>query len=213
MKRFFSLAAVLCCAMSMMMFTACGDDETPEPQKPEPQTPEQQEPVTPADSTKTPVYVRVIAKFHNTEDMLKYFDIKIMYQENDDEPQSFGMATPETVDTALTYSALSPIAKYPVTMKFYREVTVKEEFKDSIPALEKFDFTFRFDYVYGHLNAEEEVLDAYRNTKQYGGDGSVSWEKILDNISRGMYANIYTFAFDENGVMNFSYPRPTHQNE
>ena len=50
-----------------------------------------------------------------------------------------------------------------------------------------------------------------QNTTPFGGAGDVSGQKVLDNINRGMYGNIFTFTFDEKGLLNFTHPRPSNQ--
>lgn len=205
MKKIFALAAVLCCAMSMTMFTACGDDETPEPKTPEQQDPQQQDPQATPDSTKA-VYVRVMVKFHNTEDMLKYLDQKVMFQLNDDEVQSFGMATPATVDSVLKYDAISNIEKYPVTMKFFREVTVKEEFKDTVAAMKDFEITNRIEYFYAYFNADKKLIDGRGTKEPIGSYGTPEGAKLLEE-KFNLFNDIYTFTFDETGYMHFSHPK------
>lgn len=211
MKRFFSLAAVLCCAMSMMMFTACGDDETPEPKTPEQQDPQQQDPQTPTDSTdiKARAYAKVVGKFYHTEDMLKYFDIKIVYQLNDDSVLSYGPLALDDVDSALVYLAPSHIVEYPATIKFYREVTVKEGLRDSVAAMDNFHFSNQFSYVYGYYDANKQMITAYQSNKTYGINSPMKGETALKDVEeRGACSYVYTFTFDDKGDMTYTYPRP-----
>ena len=195
-KIMMTLAAVLCCAMTTTVFTACGDDD--DDSKPD---------TTDNTSATTPVYAYVNFKFDNTADMLKYLNIEIVYQVNEEQPQTFGPLTDKDVNSENVFG-LESAPKIPVKLTFYRKVTVKDEYKESFASLEKFDYTNKVIHSYGLYNADRKLVPGIYIGDTPGIHGEAPGEKMLQNMEKGIFDNVYTVTFDEKGNKTFTNKNP-----
>ncbi len=193
-----TLAAVLCCAMMTTVFTACGGDDDDN---------NSNNPNNPQQSDTTPVYAYVKFKFENTADMLKYFNIEVVYQANDGQPQTFGPLTDKDVDSKLTFG-LESAPTIPVKLTYYRKVTVKDEYKDTFASLEKFNWTNCVTLSWALYNANKKLIPGEYRDPSAGITGAPTGEKMLDNLEKGVLDYIYTVAIDEKGIMTFSHQNP-----
>ena len=144
--------------------------------------------------------------------MLKYFNIEVVYQVNNEQPQTFGPLTDKDVDSELTFG-LESAPTIPVKLTYYRKVTVKEEYKDTFASLEKFNWTNRVTLSWALYNANKKFIPSGYipggYTNPYAGiSGAPTGEKMLDNLEKGMLDYIYTVTIDEKGNMTFSHQNP-----
>ena len=201
-KMIMTLAAVLCCAMTTTVFTSCGDDDD-NPTTTQGQTGNGGDTSTPA----IPVYAYANFMFENTADMLKYLDIEIVYQVNDQEPQVFGPLTERDVNEELKFGLVSA-PQIPVTLTYYRRVKVKDQYKDTFASLEKFDFTNHIVFKWGLYDADRKLIPATYIDNLNGTKGTVTGEKMLENMEKKYFDIVYTVTFDKDGNKTFHHQRP-----
>ena len=199
-KRFLGAALIVMCAMTMTtVFTSCGDDEIPEPQNPS-------QPSDNPDQATIPVYALVNFYFENTADMLKYFNIWIEVQKDDEPLLTSKVLTADLVDSAMVFS-LQSISELPVKFTYVRKVTLKDEYKDSIADLEKFSVTNQVRFTYGLYNADKKLIPGRYIGEKTGTYGSPSGAKMLENLEKGYFDITYTLTFDKEGNRNFTHSR------
>ena len=203
-KIIMTLAAVLCLAMTTTVFTSCGDDE-------EKTTNGQGQTGNDGDnedlSTSIPVYAYANFVFENTADMLKYLDIEIVYQVNDQDPQIFGPITETDVNEELKFG-LKSAPQIPVTLTYYRRVKVKDQYKDTFASIEKFDFTNKIVFKWGLYDADRKLIPGNYIDNLNGTYGTVTGEKMLENMEKKYFDIVYTVTFDKDGSKTFSHKRP-----
>jgi hypothetical protein len=195
-----TLAAVLCCAMTISMFTACGgDDETPQPQTPG----EQQEPTE--ETTKTPVSVGVKYSVVNRADMLTYLDIVVKCSDGS-KVYTSPVLTFENVDTTskdYRYETQAFFSNLPASFKIWREVKVKEAFQDSVKNLNKFEFSTAIHYYYALYDKDNKKIGSVMEDKHE----SITYPTHQNNEMVNNYLNkldinygrAFELKFDENG--------------
>ena len=198
-----TLAAVLCCAMTTTVFTACGDDDD------KPTTTLGQSGNNGGDTSTPaiPVYAYANFMFENTADMLKYLDIEIVYQVNDQDPQIFGPITETDVNEELKFG-LKSAPQIPVTLTYYRRVKVKDQYKDTFASIEKFDFTNKIVFKWGLYDADRKLIPGNYIDNFNGTYGTVTGEKMLENMEKKYFDIVYTVTFDKDGNKTFSHKRP-----
>ena len=182
-KYLMTLAAVLCCAMTTTVFTACGDDD---------------EPTSKAEDN-TPKKVSIGFVLNNTADMLKYCDIELSYDN--------GKGKSETVklngDNALAVQ-LDLSSELPATFKVSRKVTLKQGIENPT----KFEYTKYVSYIYALYNAADKKIGADYQ-EGFGNSGKAeSAEKaaqLMEKINAGFLDYDYTFTFNSKGEVSFSY--------
>lgn len=179
-----TLAAVLCCAMTSTVFTACGsddDDNTP----------------TPAEDT-TPKQVAMDFYFFTTEDMLNYCNVEVTY--DDGTGTKTATLTKDIVDDKLRYRVHFESDHLPATFTVGRMVTLKQ----SIDELQSFSyFTNGYTYVAALYNAAGKKLS---DIPQYIANDPQSYPgaNVTNLINAGRLNHTYTYTFDTNGEMNYA---------
>ena len=179
-KMMMTLAAVLCCAMSTMMFTSCGSDD---------------EPVKEPAEDKTPAKVAMKFAFYQTEDMLNYCNVVITY--DDGTGKKSVTLTKDNVNAQLSWEKTVASDRLPAVITFSRKVTLKQ----SIDELERFSFTRGYYYMYEFYNAANKDLGLgalSNNSSSQSGNGA----KVAEYINQGKLDHTYTFTFNKKGEMD-----------
>lgn len=198
-KMMMTLAAVLCCAMTTSVFTACGgDDDTPDSKLPESPQPTEK-------TVQVPTTARVQFYVENTADMLKYLDIVVKCSDGEKEYAS-QVLTRELVDDSYTFKTNVFVSKLPAQFKVWREIKVKEAFKDSVNNLERFDYTSYIPYYYGVYDADNNIIGKIND----GRFGSIySSDHQNNEMVRNFFSKFeqllcrtYELNFDKNGIMS-----------
>ena len=176
MKKFLLLiAAILCCAMTTTVFTACGDDDDDNGNTEKPDN--------------TPAYAEVTFTFWGTQDMLDIADMTVTYNDGTGEKTE----TVTTVDWVKTVKA--PL---PVTFKFERTVTLKENV--TLSADQTYAYVNNHETQYRVLTKDGSVLNA--GTKGSLGRPSTTnlkGDKLNLVITEGLMDKSYTYDFDKDG--------------
>ena len=198
MKKFLlTLAAVLCCAMTTAVFTSCGgdDDETPEPQKPE----EQETPAV----TQIPVSVRLEYYIENRPDMLKYLDMVVKCSDGKKEYTS-EVLTPENMENNYYFHMGVYSSELPASFKIWREVKVKEAYKDVVKDLDKFEFSTAIHYYYGLYDKDNKIIgsivqDKYESIQYPTNQTKEMVNSYLSKLDL-IYGRVYEINFDKDGI-------------
>ncbi len=197
-----TLAAVLCCTMTATVFNACGgDDEIPEPQTPG----GQEEPSV----TKTPASVRLEYYIENRPDMLKYLDIVVKCSDGVKEYTS-SVLTPEDMENKYFFHMGVYTSGLPASFKIWREVKVKEAYKDVVMNLDKFEFSTAIHYYYALYDKDNNkigstVQDKYESLKYPANQTNEMVNSYLNKLDL-IYGRVFEIKFDKDGnkssVMN-----------
>ena len=175
-----TLAAVLCCAMSTMMFTSCGSDD---------------EPVKEPAEDKTPAKVAMKFAFYQTEDMLNYCNVVITY--DDGTGKKSVTLTKDNVNAQLSWEKTVASDRLPAVITFSRKVTLKQ----SIDNLESFKYTTRTKAEYGIFNAAGYQI-GIGETDVVGEAGTAKGAEVANFaqlINQGVLDYTRTFKYDEKG--------------
>ncbi len=178
-KVLMTLAAVLCCAMTTTVFTACSTDSNNDE----------------GANDKTPKYVMIQFYMDNTEDMLKYCNIEMTIEDQQGDKKSTVLTMDYVDANYMCYATAS--GDLPTQYKFSRKVTLKQE----IDNLEKFDYTNRTAAAYGIYNASGYQI-AYGETDVVGDAGTAKGAEVANFaqlIKQGALDYTRTFKFDEKG--------------
>jgi len=177
-----TLAAVLCCAMTTTVFTACSTDSSNDE----------------GANDKTPKYVMMQFDIDNTEDMLKYCNIELTIEDQQGNKKST-VLTMDYVDYVdanyMAYATAS--GELPTTFKFSRKVTLKQ----SIDNLESFKYTTRTKAEYGIFNAAGYQI-GIGETDVVGDAGTAKGAEVANFaqlINQGVLDYTRTFKYDEKG--------------
>lgn len=195
-KNLLTLAAILCCAMTATIFTSCGgDDETPEPQKPE----EQETPAV----TQIPVSVRLEYYIENRPDMLKYLDMVVKCSDGKKEYTS-EVLTPENMVNNYYFHMGVYSSELPASFKVWREVKVKEAYKDVVKDLDKFEFSTAIHYYYGLYDKDNKIIgsivqDKYESIQYPSNQTKEMVNSYLSKLDL-IYGRVYEINFDKYGI-------------
>ena len=171
-----TLAAVLCCAMTTTVFTACSTDSNNDE----------------GANDKTPKYVMIQFYMDNTADMVRYCDIEVTFEDEQGNKQSAKLESGNFDANYVCYATAN--GELPTTFKFSRKVTLKQ----SIDNLEKFDYTARTKAEYGIFNAAGYQI-GMGETDIVGETGTVTGAEAAQLINQGALDYTRTFKFDEKG--------------
>ena len=178
-KVLMTLAAVLCCAMTTTVFTACSTDSSNDD----------------GAYDKTPKYMMMQFDIDNTKDMLDYCTIELTIEDQMGNKKST-VLTSEYVDADYVCYATAN-GELPTTFKFSRKVTLKQ----SIDNLESFKYTTRTKAEYGIFNAAGYQI-GIGETDVVGEVGTVQGAEVANFaqlINQGALDYTRTFKYDEKG--------------
>ena len=178
-KVLMTLAAVLCCAMTTTVFTACSTDSNNDE----------------GANDKTPKYVMIQFYMDNTADMVRYCDIEVTFEDEQGNKQSAKLESGNFDANYVCYATAN--GELPTTVKFSRKVTLKQ----SIDNLEKFDYTTRTKAEYGIFNAAGYQI-GIGETDVVGEAGTAKGAEVANFaqlINQGVLDYTCTFKYDEKG--------------
>ena len=178
MKKFMmTLAAVLCCAMTTTVLTACGGDDKDTP-----------------GSDNTPVTAQLISEFAPSEDMLKYMDVTVEYYD------ASGSIQKETITEAWTKTVR---AKIPAKLGIH--VTIKLKDGVDVTKIEKATLGYKTNFTANNLNAAGETVGATKGNS-ISPSGVIPGDKIptyIESHKDGLYGGL--FVFDGNTIVETSW--------
>lgn len=201
-KILMTLAAVLCCTMTISMFTACGgDDELPEPQTPQSQTPGEDNQST-VDPTTTPAIVKLEYFIENRADMLKYLDMVVKCSDGVKEYTSDTL-TFDNVDDKYFFHMGVYSSELPASFKIWREVKVKEAYQDSVKNLDKFVFSTAIHYYYALYDKDNRKIgsilqDKYESLTYPTHQNNEMVNNYLNKLDI-LYGRVFEIKFDKDG--------------
>lgn len=195
-----TLAAALCCAMTTSGFIACVSHYEP----PLPQIPIVPEEPAEEPEEKTPATVRVQFSVENRDDMLKYLDIVVKCN-NGERVFSSNVLTEEHVegtdDTYFFWTNMF-VSKLPAEFKIWREVSVKDAFRDSVNTLQTFDYSNYIDFHYTLYNDNNQAIGQTSGGHFDFIKGLASnpeeVQDVLANLD-SIFGEVYELNFDEKG--------------
>ena len=179
-KTIMTLAAVLCCAMTMTVFSACSsDDDNNKDNK----------------DDKTPAKVAMTFTVYTTQDMLDNCEETIYYN-NGYEPR-FLVLNENNIDKNYACEITVAYDGLPATFTFKREVKLK----GSIDSIEKFKYSRGYAYIYGLYNDAGFLINNGESyTSKGGGEGAGN--KVAEIINASRLNQNFTFTFDKDGKMS-----------
>ena len=178
MKKFMmTLAAVLCCAMTTTVLTACGGDDkdTPGPDN-------------------TPVTAQLLSEFKPSEDLLKYMDVTVEYYD------ASGSIQKETITGDWTKTVR---ARIPAKLGIH--VTIKLKDGVDVSTIDKATMGYKTNFVANNLNAANEKVDPERREWPES-SLVVPGNKIKEYVERhkdNLYSVLYVF--DGNTIVDTSW--------
>ncbi len=179
MKKFLmTFAAAICCAMSVTMFTSCGDDDNSSNG-------------TGGGSTVSdtiPASVKIKMSFSETEAMLKYCDITVKYNDGTGEKT-------DTVKSTEWSKTLS--SKLPATFTFKKIITVRDS--AGMASNENITFFAGSLYTYAFYNKADENVGGIRQNGIMGKTIAENVPEFIKTIKEGEFNETDTFAFDATG--------------
>ena len=179
-KYLMTLVAVLCCAMTTSVLTACGgDDDNDNSSK---------------SDTTTPKNVELTFYYHNTADMIKYCNVELAYDDGKGNKESVTL-TENMGKDALAVGIIRK-SDLPVTFKFTRKVTMKQDVGSS----EKVEYTSDKYYIYTLYNAEGKKLNSYGSTQSVSSKPT-SGANFVENVNNGKLDYEVTLTFNAKGEL------------
>lgn len=173
-KNLLAFAAILCCATAATVFTACGSNDDNE-----------------NSSTDTkPSNVAIQVSFTETEDILKYCDVSIEYNDGT------GAKTESLTNTTWT-KALT--AKLPASFSIKKTVTLKAGVDLSTDST-TFKYAEGFIINYRILNAAGDVVKNGAGTSSSKTSSAKAY-KIAEGIKNGRLSRNLTYVFDADGKL------------
>ena len=182
-KILMTFAAVLCCAMTMRVFTACGNDDDNNTS-------------TSAEDT-TPKQVAMDFYFFNTEDMLNYCNVEVTYDVGTGTKTA--TLTKDMVDEKLRYKVRFVSDHLPANFTVGRKITLKQ----NIDELQSFSyFTHGYTYVAALYNAAGKKVSDF---PQYTVNDPQTYPgaNVPTLINAGRLNHTYTYTFDTKGEMTY----------
>ncbi len=180
MKKFLmTFAAAICCAMSVTMFTSCGDDDNSSNG-------------TGGGSTVSdtiPASIKVSMTFKETEDILKYCDVTMKYNDGTGEKT-------DTLKTTEWTKVLS--AKLPCSISFKKIVTLRDS--AGMAAADSISFYAGYSYIRAFYNAAGEDTGK-RTTFNILGEPTKTAKiaKLIEYINAGKLNKDVDFTYDAKG--------------
>lgn len=175
-KILMTLAALLCCWVTITVFTACGDDDDNTPR---------------ADDTK-PAKIAMVFHFLNTPEMVENFNIEYSFSNGLDVNKTVTL-NDVTLEADKSFK-VTLAANLPCTLKFSRKVTLK----NSITEMPTFSYTKKISCIYGLYNAAgKQVLTSA--TVDTGASSSLNGEKVTKLVEAGSLDYEHVYTFDANG--------------
>ena len=162
-----TLAAVLCCAMTTTVFTACGSDDKDTP-----------------GSDKNPVAAQMVSEFSASEDMLKYMDVTVEYYDANGSIQKEKVTG--TWDKAVK-------AQLPATLG--SRVTIKLKDGIDVSTIDKATMGYTIKYAGNCVNAAGEGVGATKSTSM-SPSVDVPGNKLEEYVERhkdGLVSYLYIF--------------------
>ena len=176
-KMMLTLAAVFCCAMSLIMFTACGSDDGDDSNN------------TVRKYDVTPVAAMMECSFEVSDDMLSVLDMTIEYYDNDGKLQTEKLTQKNWAKTVK--------AKLPASLG----ARLKAQMKDGVDvnSIGAVKFLRRYSYKGYPVNAAGEMVS---NVQSGGSNSTVTLKgedlhSVLSEEGGVVVAFLYNFA--ENG--------------
>ena len=166
-KMMFTLAAVLCCAA---LFSSCKKAETKQEEKVD----------------NTPAYVELKFAYEATDQMIKYTDMVITYDE--------GAGEKTENMTSLSYEKTLK-ANLPCTLKFGRTVKMKD---GAEVAEDKFAYRIGC-YISYEIYTAAGVKCGKGGTTGGSSGSSLSAAGVVDEIAKGKFNDSSSWTFDKNG--------------
>lgn len=178
-KYLMTFAAAVCCAMSATVFTACGDDDNNSSSGTGGGG-------TVADTI--PASVSIKMSFSETEDMLKYCDVVVKYNDGT------GEKTDSVKATAWTKTLSS---KLPATLTFKKIITVRDS--AGMASNEKITFYTGSLFTYAFYNKTNDIVGGIRTNGIMGRSTAEDVPEFIKTIKEGEFNETETFAFDAAG--------------
>ncbi len=163
-------------ALAAALFAACGQDESKQPVEPAQPVPDK---------------VRMSFTFDATDDMLRYLDITVVYDDGTGEHC-------ESVDAPQWSKSLT--AKLPSTITYRYEARVKAGMYETMAAAEAVSFTRHYSYAYDIIDVSGAVIPGMGREHSsshptHSGVGS----RVAERYNEGNFDKTYTYTFDANG--------------
>ena len=194
MKKFLlTFAAAVCCAMSATMFTACGSDDNSSSG-------------TGGGGTVTDTvraYVAANVTFKETEDILKYCDVTVKYNDGTGEKT-------DTVKTTEWKKLLS--AKLPGSLVYKKIITLKDS--AGMAAKDSISFSAGYSYAYCFYNAAKQPIGDFKMFDMLGKSKKTAKIALLiEYIKAGKLNTTVDLSFDAKGNWVDTPVTPTPVNE
>lgn len=166
-------AAVLCCAMAASVFTACSssDDDNKD-----------------SDSGSKVGGVMVYVGFTESEDVLKYCDVSVVYNDGTGEKT-------ETI-TKTDWSKKLTVTKLPATITFKKTTVLKAGV--DVSSISTFKYSTVYSSGYCQTNAEGTAITTLSATS-FGGTKTIAGSKVTEALNSGSLNKTVAFTFDANG--------------
>ena len=171
-KSMMTLAAVLCCAMTKTVLTACGDDDDDN---------------TPKQPDNTPAYAEVTFTFWGSQDLLDIADMTVTYNDGTGNKTE----TVTTVDWVKTVKA-----SLPASFKFERKVTLKEGVTLSDDQTYSYVNSHQTKYKLTTVNGTEIKSGISGSSGQ---SSNLKGDQLNLVITQGRMDASYTYDFDKDG--------------
>ena len=164
-----TLAAVLCCAMTTTVLTACGGDDSGD---------------TPGADT-TPVAAKLVSEITVSDDLVKYMDITVEYYD----------ATGAIQKEQMTTTKWSKDVTAKLVAKLGARVTIKLKDGVDVSKIDKITVSYSYAYAGACLNAAGQTVgsvtsDQFEQSIVISGSDI---EKLIENRKAGLIKFLYIF--------------------
>ena len=164
-----TLAAVLCCAMTTTVLTACGGDDSGD---------------TPGADT-TPVAAKLVSEITVSDDLVKYMDITVEYYD----------ATGAIQKEQMTTTKWSKDVTAKLVTKLGARVTIKLKDGVDVSKIDKTTVSYSYAYAGACLNAAGQTVgsvtsDQFEQSIVISGSDI---EKLIENRKAGLIKFLYIF--------------------
>ena len=185
-KNLLMLAAILCCAMNVTIFTACGGDDDDNN--------------TPKPDDNTPKSVMLVFSLYATADMLNYCDVQVSIGNERGDAKTITLTKSDVEAFSSNYVWKQTLAAdLPATFTFTRKVTLKQNIDD----LEQFAYTKSIDYKSALYNAVGNMISSNTPVSSFG-KSTATGKTAAERINSGAFNEKYIFSFDKDGKLTYT---------